>query len=156
MEYMGKYICLDNRGYIVDYTDGPDEGKPVIKGIDLTSFKVDEPLEVSEEIILAIDAVYTNTQAFDVDIKWVDFQYGQGSRIYLHTDNLEIHIGDISRIEEKFEAIHEVVAVLPENKVGILFVEDIDDDIIFKSQESIDAAKEKENGETHGNAEENP
>ncbi len=135
VEYMGKYICLDYRGYIVDYTDSPDESKPKIRGIDLTTFTVDEPLDVSNTIISSIDGVYRNAVAFDVPIEWIDFQYRQGSRIVVYSGGIEIRIGDISKIEEKFKAINEVMEVLPKDKKGILYVENMEDDIIFKSNE---------------------
>jgi len=51
---------------------------------------------------------------------------------------LDIRIGNINRIEEKFELIQEVIAVLPAGKKGVLHVENVDDDIILESTDSIE------------------
>lgn len=135
VDYMGKYICIDSRGYIVDYTDSPDPTKPKIKGIDLTTFSINEPIEVSEKIVLSIDTIYRNALSFEVPIEWIDFSYGQGNRITLKTGDIDIKIGDISRIEEKFSKIKESLKMLPENQAGILYVENVEDNIIFKKIE---------------------
>ncbi len=132
VDYMGKYLCVDSHGYIVDYTSEPDPLKPKIRGIDLTAFNINEPIDVSDRIVGSIDAIYRNSVAFQVPVEWIDFAYGQGSRITLSTGNVEIRIGDVSRIEEKFESIKEVLKVLPHEKKGILYVENVDDDIIFR------------------------
>lgn len=135
VDYMGKYICLDSSGYIVDYTDSPDAKKPKIKGIDLTTFNINEPMEVSEKIVLSIDTIYRNALSFEVPIEWIDFSYGQGNRITLKIRDIDIKIGDVSRIEEKFSRIKESLNMLPEGQAGILYVENLDDNIIFKKIE---------------------
>jgi len=135
VDYMGKYICIDNEGYIVDYTDDLDENKPKVRGISLTSFTIDEPLDVTEKIVTSIDAIYRNAQAFDVPVQWIDFDYGTGARISLEINSMEVRMGDISRIEEKFEAIKQIIKQLPKDKKGILYVENMDNSIIFKTVE---------------------
>jgi len=135
VEYMGKFICIDNSGYIVDYTDLPDPTKPKIKGIDLTTFSINKPMEVSEKIVISIDTIYRNARSLEVPIEWIDFSYGQGNRITLKTSNIVIKIGDITRIEEKFSKIKESLNMLSEDQVGILYIENVDDNIIFKKIE---------------------
>lgn len=132
VEYMGKYICIDNSGFIVDYTDNPDPKKPTIYGVDLASFSIDEPIEVSDRIVKSIDTIYRNSISFEVPIDGIDFAFGQGSHILLQAGNIQIQIGDTTRIEEKFESIKEVLKVLPLSEEGVLIVENVDDDIIFK------------------------
>jgi len=136
IDYMGKYICIDSRGYIVDYTEIPDPMKPKIQGIALTAFTIDEPIDISEKIVTSIDTIYRNAVAFDIPIEWIDFSYGEGNKIVLRTGKIQIRMGDISRIEEKFESIKEVLKVLSENEEGILIIENMEDDIIFKKIEN--------------------
>jgi len=131
--YMGKYICIDANGYIVDYTETPDITKPKIMGLDLTTFSIDKPIEVSKKIVRTIDSIYRNSLAFEVPIDWIDFQYSNGSQIMLKKGGVDIRIGDGSDLEEKFNTLKEVFKSLPKDKEGILYADDVSGNIVFKS-----------------------
>ncbi len=132
VEFMGQYLCLDREGYIIDYTSALDEGKPMITGIELESFTTMEPLDVSQDIIKAIESIYSSTKAFDLPLEWIDFRYREASDIILMIRGLEVRIGDSSKMDAKSKAIAEILKVLPEDKTGTLYVEDIDHDIFFE------------------------
>lgn len=131
--YMGKYICIDANGYIVDYTDTPDDKRPKIMGLDLTTFSIDKPIEVSNKIVRTIDSIYRNSLSFEVPIEWIDFQFLNGNQIILKKGGVDIRIGDGSDLEEKFNALKEVFKALPADKEGILYADDVSGNIVFKS-----------------------
>lgn len=131
VEYMGQYICLDREGYIIDYTSDLDEGKPKIQGIELESFTIEEPLDVSKEVIDSIQAIYSSSQAFGVAVEWIDFKLKDGRDIALTVGNLDVRIGDTSKLDMKFELLSEILKELPSHKKGILYLEDVENDIIF-------------------------
>ncbi len=132
VEYLGKYLCIDNNGYIVDYTDDPKD-KPIVRGVEVPEFTIYEPIEVDQTIIDEIYAIYRNMVAFDVPITGIYFPYGKINEITLESDDIKIYIGDTSRIEEKFQLIGEILRALPEDESGTLSLEYIDQNIIFKS-----------------------
>ncbi|WZL82870.1 hypothetical protein QBE53_07105 [Vallitaleaceae bacterium 9-2] len=132
VEYLGKYLCIDNNGYIVDYTDKPSE-KPIVKGIDISEFTIYEPLEVDKAIVDAVYTIYRNMEAFDIPVQSIDFSYGKDTQISLECGSLEVFIGDIARIEEKFQLMREIIHTLPEGESGFLSIENVDQNIIFKS-----------------------
>jgi cell division protein FtsQ len=136
VEYLGKYLCIDNNGYIVDYTNKPKE-QPIVKGIDVSEFTVYEPLDVDKSIVDAVYTIYRNMEAFDIPITSVDFSYGKDTEITLQCEKLAIYIGDVSRIEEKFQLMREIINTLPEGEQGILSIENVDQNIIFKSSNTI-------------------
>ena len=136
VEYMGQYICLDREGFIIDYTNRLDEGKPLIRGIELNSFTLEEPLDVSKEIVDAIQAIYSSAGAFGVEVSWIDFRMKDGRDISLIVRGLDVRIGNISKLDAKFEALAEILLVLPVDESGILFIDDVEHDIIFKKDEN--------------------
>jgi cell division protein FtsQ len=131
--YMGKYICIDANGYIVDYTDKPDNKRPKIIGLDLTTFSIDKPIDVSEKTVRMIDLIYRNSLSFEVPIEWIDFQFSNGNQIILKKGGVDIRIGDGANLEEKFNALKEVFKALPVDKKGVLYAEDVTGNIVFKS-----------------------
>lgn len=131
--YMGKYICIDANGYIVDYTDQPDNLRPKIMGVDLTTFSVNEPIDLPKKTVRLIDTIYRNSLAFEVPIEWIDFQFTAGSQVVLKKGGVDIRIGDGSDLEEKFNALKEVFKSLPSDKRGVLYAEDVSGNIVFKS-----------------------
>ena len=133
VEYLGKYLCIDNNGYIVDYTTQA-ENKPIVRGIDVSEFTIYEPLDVDDSIVDAVYTIYRNMEAFDIPITSIDFSYGKDAQITLKYKELDIFIGDVSRIEEKFQLMKEIIRVLPEGEKGTLSIENVDQNIIFKSQ----------------------
>lgn len=131
--YMGKYICIDANGYIVDYTDQPDDQRPKIMGVDLTTFSVEEPIDLPKKTVRLIDSIYRNSLAFEVPVEWIDFQFSAGTQIVLKKGNVDIRIGDGSNLEEKFNALKEIFKSLPSDKRGVLYAEDVSGNIVFKS-----------------------
>ncbi len=135
VEFMGQYICLDREGYIIDYSSNVDEGKPMITGIELESFTAMEPLDVSPDIVKAIETIYSSAKAFNLPLEWIDFRYREASDIRLIIKGLDVHIGNVVKMDAKSKAIAEILKVLPEGKKGTLYVEDIEHDIFFESEE---------------------
>lgn len=131
--YMGKYICIDANGYIVDYTDTPDNLRPKIMGVDLTKFSIEQPIDLPNKTVRLIDSIYRNSLAFDVPIEWIDFQFSDGTQIVLKKGGVDIRIGNGSNLEEKFNALKEVFKSLPADKRGVLYAEDVSGNIVFKN-----------------------
>lgn len=146
--YMGKYLCIDANGYIIDYTDNPNIDKPKIRGVTFTNFTLEAPFDVTREVIDSIATIYRLSRAFNINLDWIDFKYTEGDDIVLSTRQIEIYIGDVVKIEEKFEIMKEILDVLPETEKGILHIENVDGNIIFQStletlEELIDNPEEE-------------
>lgn len=135
VSYMGKYLCLDGSGYIVDYTDEPDGDKPQINGIDIERFSIDSPLEVDDQLVSAINMIYRNSQTFDVPIDEIRFVYGKSDQIILQYHHVEVRLGSTIQIEEKFQIMKEVFQAMDGTKEGTLFLEDVDAPIVFRAKD---------------------
>lgn len=131
--YMGKYLCIDANGYIIDYTEKADINKPKIKGIEFTTFTLEEPFDIERKMIDGIATIYRLSRAFNINIEWIDFKFSGGDDIVLTTDQVDVYIGNVIDIEEKFEIMKEILEVLPETEKGVLHIEDVDGNIIFQS-----------------------
>lgn len=132
VEYMGKYLCLDKKGYIVDYTAKTDPKVPIIQGIELKNFKLAEPIEVSDKVVQSIEAIYRTGLGFELLPDTVDFRFGQGNYITLRIGAIDVRLGDVSNIEKKFDVIKQVLQELPAETAGILYVENPEAKVIFK------------------------
>lgn len=152
-KYMGKYLCIDAGGYIIDYTTTINQEKPKIKGVEINQFTLEEPFDVERQVLSAIGTIYRLSMTFDISIDWIDFKYSGGDEIVLVHNLKEIYLGDITRIEEKFEAMKEIFSVIPEYEPGVLHLEELDGNIIFQStleretDEETLPQEQQENGE---------
>lgn len=135
VSYMGKYLCLDGSGYIVDYTQEPDGKKPQINGIDIERFTIDAPLEVDDSLVSAINMIYRNSQTFEVPIDEIRFVYGKSDQIILQYKLVEVRLGSTARIEEKFQIMKEVFSTMDKASEGILYLEDVDAPIVFRAKD---------------------
>ncbi|MBN2222691.1 MAG: FtsQ-type POTRA domain-containing protein [Vallitaleaceae bacterium] len=130
--HMGKYLCIDSNGFIIDHTEKPDPDKAQIKGIILDKFSVGKPLEVEERILRDIDTLHQNILEYSIDMDVIDFNYGMGQEIVLSKGKVDFYIGNTERIEEKFQLIKEILDNLEESEGGIVDLTNIDGNIILK------------------------
>ncbi len=135
VSYMGKYLCLDGSGYIVDYTNEPDGDKPQINGIDIERFSIDSPLEVDNQLLSAINMVYRNSKTFEVPIDEIRFVYGKSNQIILQHQSVEVRLGSTIKIEEKFQIMKEIFSTMDVAQEGVLYLEDVDAPIVFRAKD---------------------
>lgn len=132
--HMGKYLCIDSNGFIIDYTERPDSDKAQIKGVLIDSFSIGKPLEVESKILRDIDTIHQNIMEYGIEIDSIDFNYGLGQDIILSKGQVDFLIGDTLRIEEKFEIMKEILQTLVENEGGIVDLTNLDGNIVLKKK----------------------
>lgn len=132
--YMGKYLCLDEDAYIIDYTDKKDNGIPIIEGIKIENFVLNEKVQIEQEIIDAIITIDSIINQYEMKLDKIDFNYNLQNKILLYYKDIEINIGNTYQIYEKIQIIYEILSTLPPDSKGTLDVRDINKKIVFKKK----------------------
>ena len=104
--FMGTYLCIDEKGQVIEQTNGRSEGIPIIKGLSFNAFRTGEllPLESEDALLVAMEIIDTlKKYNFDKNITTVDVY--DLEQIHLYVDNLDAIIGNIQHFEEKLQQL---------------------------------------------------
>lgn len=123
--YMGKYLCLDKDGIVIDYTGDLQLDIPIVHGLSFNHFIIGDKLFGDDpEIFGAILEIAHKMNKFDLKIDYIDFNYNDPEQIVLKIDKISIVIGDINNINRKFELLQGLLHKLPEGSEGIIDLHD--------------------------------
>lgn len=134
IQYMGKYLCLDEDGYIIDYTNKVDENIPIINGIKINSFTLNEKAEIDSKTINAINIIEAILKEYNIIIDVIDFKYDADNKIVLYYNDIEIYIGNTDQIYEKIQMLSEILDTIPLDSKGTLDIRDLSRKILFKKK----------------------
>ncbi len=104
--FMGTYLCIDEKGQVIEQTNGRSEGIPIIKGLSFNAFRTGEllPLESEDPLLVAMEIIDTlKKYNFDKNITTVDVYDLEQIHLYVH--NLDAIIGNIQHFEEKLQQL---------------------------------------------------
>jgi cell division protein FtsQ len=132
--YMGKYLCLSEEAYIIDYTDKIDAGIPLIEGIKIDKFVIKEKIPIKEEVIDSLILIGSTLKEYKIQLDKIDFNYNLPNKLYLYYKGIEINVGNTNHIYEKMQIINEILKTLPLDSKGVLDVTDINKKIVFKKK----------------------
>ncbi|QUI23209.1 FtsQ-type POTRA domain-containing protein [Vallitalea pronyensis] len=132
--YMGKYLCLDKDGRVIDYTNDVQPEIPIVRGLSFDHFVIGDKLfHNREDIFDAILEISHKMVKFDLKIAYIDFNYNDPDQIEIKIDNISIRIGNIQQINRKFELLKEYLQKIPSGVKGVFDLRKPDDnEIIFQ------------------------
>jgi cell division septal protein FtsQ len=103
LPYMSKYLCIDNDGNIIDYTDELDEDIAIIEGIDIHAFSMGEKIDVSETIINSCLMFYQAEQQYSLEIDRIILTNNDLSDIIIYINDIKILFGGMDDFNSKFQ-----------------------------------------------------
>ncbi len=134
--YMGKYISIDKDGTVIGYGDVKAEGIPIIKGLYFQNFIIRDKLCIdNDDVFDAIYKIYRLIHKHQLPIDTVHFHMNAMDRIDLYFGEIEIHIGGVEDIYEKFAVLSEILLTMDKNQKGEMNLSNINEKIVFKKKE---------------------
>lgn len=131
--YMGKYLCLDKEGKVIDYVSKKEAGIPIVKGIAFDSFIIGDKLAIDNDRVFSIILdIYHNINKFKINIDYINFNYAVEENIELEVDNIVIKFGKSENYNEKFIYLKQAIALIPKGKRGYLDISDTSKEIYLK------------------------
>lgn len=133
--FQGTYLCIDRKGHVATSTYSLDEDLPIIQGIEVGSFTLGESLDTKDteryEAVVSICSVLRKHELSTV-VKEVNVRTLED--IILYTDQLEIHCGSMTDMEQKISVISSVLASggVP---AGIMHIEDLNQQVYIEPKE---------------------
>lgn len=139
----GVYVCADEEGYVLSvHTDSSERDLPVVRGIELTSYKIGQTISTgNEDQMKALNALFNEIVLCDMQngnyklsehIEIVDVS--EYNEIWLFVDELlSVNLGDVDNIEYKIPALKEILQTeAVEGKSGLIDFT-VSDQPIFQS-----------------------
>lgn len=115
----GVYVCADEEGFVLSvHTDSTERDLPVVRGIDLPSYKIGQTISTgNENQMKALNALFyeiTLCDAQEDDYKLSAHieiaDVSEYNEIWLFVDeNLSVNLGDTDNIEYKIPALKEIL-----------------------------------------------
>jgi len=110
VEHMGQYICFDREGIVVESSDAPDMGVPVITGIEFSKVVIGEKLEIQDQgmfkrildMVLELEKQGIACERIHFDIRGNVKLYIGGSEALL--GNGDVHDYQISALKNVLDA----------------------------------------------------
>ena len=115
----GVYVCADEEGYVLSvHTDSEERDLPVVRGIDLASYKIGQTISTGKEAQMrALNALFNEIVLCDLQndayklsthIEIVDV--AEYNKFWLFVDEtLSVNLGDVDNIEYKIPALKEIL-----------------------------------------------
>lgn len=124
--YMSDLLCIDKKGYILDYVKPENRNKdiPLIEGISSEVMVVGEKIQIPEEIIQACYLFYKSSTENNIFIEKIRFNNNRTDKISLKIENKTIEFGNIEYFSEKFKAMMGMMSQIPKEESGTLFLGD--------------------------------
>lgn len=118
--YMGKYLCLDKDGNVIDYTNEVQQNVPIVHGLAFDCFIIGDKLfDDNSQIFKSILEISLKMETYNIKIDYIDFNYNDPNKIMLRSGKISILIGDITNINRKFELLAGLIAKIPKDQEGI-------------------------------------
>ncbi|NDL66144.1 cell division protein FtsQ/DivIB [Anaerotalea alkaliphila] len=137
LPYMGKYLCVDREGRIIDYAERRDDGIPVIEGLTIHRFQEGELLGIDDAVLNNLYYLIRSISQLEVPIDKVSFNYEKDKDISLYSEDVEIKIGDVGELERKMATIKKVLEQMPPGERGIIDVRNLQSSIIFREYKKM-------------------
>ncbi len=124
--YMSELLCVDKQGYILDYVKPEDRDVDIslIEGISSEVMVVGEKIQIPEEIIQTCYLFYKSSEKNNIFIEKIKFNNNMTDKIILQIGNKKIEFGNTEFFTEKFKAMIEIIAQIPKDESGTLFLGD--------------------------------
>ncbi len=115
----GVYVCADEEGFVISvHTDSSERDLPVVRGIDLSAYKIGQTISSgNEDQMKALNALFYEIALCDAEedayklsahIEIADVS--EYNEIWLFVDeNLSVNLGDTDNIEYKIPALKKIL-----------------------------------------------
>ena len=130
----GQYLRVDNTGLVLSVVNYRQLPRPVVAGLDFTTFRVGEPLEVAAYGVFNTIATMAGLfLTYDIDDYALQIDITDPANLRLNYGNIIISLGQPRDLEEKLRIL---IPILPEiapfrNIGGHLNISDINSQWIF-------------------------
>lgn len=115
----GVYVCADEAGFVLSvHTDSTERDLPVVRGIDLPSYKIGQTISTGNENQMeALNALFyeitlcdAKDDAYKLSAHIEIADVSEYNEIWLFVDeNLSVNLGDTDNIEYKIPALKEIL-----------------------------------------------
>ena len=110
VEHMGRYMHFDREGIVVESAEEPDEGIPVITGIEFSKVVIGEKMEIEDERLFTVILNLTQSlQMNEIACERIHFDIRQNITLYIGESEAllgggEIHDYQISALKRVLKA----------------------------------------------------
>jgi len=136
VEYMqGKYLYIDDDGFIIEIKSDIDKSLPIVTGIAFDKFQLGKCLDVDDPSAFKAVVTYARMllkhELIDV-VSYIDISDTHNTVIRIY--NIEVQIGDTNNADEKIRTMKAVIDTLPnmDSIRGFLDIREISSQYIFK------------------------
>lgn len=130
--YQGRYLALDNDGYVVGYENQKEMNLPSVTGLYFESASLGQQLDVTEAVLAAMLNLYHLGNKYDVQASEIDFIQGDVQMIHLYVKDVRIILGEGVELDRKMRDAGEVIRQLKQEVKGSLDLQIDSDHYIFK------------------------
>lgn len=123
VKYMDGYLCVDSQAYIIDDVTLRDMTVPLIKGIKIDNFNLNQSLDIDDSVKLTLLNIYKSLQTFGIQADTIDLNYNGTDDISLQCRQLTVKLGRAHELEKKLRLLVEILSETPVDKKGILHLE---------------------------------
>ena len=110
VEHMGRYMHFDRDGIVVESTEEPDTGVPIITGIPFSKVVIGQKMEIEDDRMFKIIMNLTQSiQKNGIKCDRIDFDIRQNVKLYLGGSEALLGGGDI--FDYKINALKKVLEV---------------------------------------------
>jgi len=109
VEHMGRYMHFDREGIVVESTEQPDDGVPVVTGIEFSKVIIGQKMEIEDPRLFTIILNLTQSlQQNNIRCDRIDFDIRQNIKLYIGESEAllgggEIHDYQISALKKVLE-----------------------------------------------------
>lgn len=117
VEYMGRYLYIDENGRVLEVAYQFTQRLPVIVGLTFQEFNVGQILEVDNQS--SFDTVVTLARLFnkyDMQTDIIRVDVSKVDNIHLYIYNIDVEFGDIKDADMKIRTLKEIMEKLPNAK----------------------------------------
>ncbi|MBO6016017.1 MAG: cell division protein FtsQ/DivIB, partial [Lachnospiraceae bacterium] len=125
VETLGNYIYFDRDGIVVEISDKKTDGIPLVIGLQIGSFALNQPLPVDDESIFGDILMVTQLLA-SYEIRASKLYFDRSRNLTLYFDDARVQLGADKQMEEKLMLLKNILPSL-EGKKGVLRLENYDE-----------------------------
>lgn len=131
--YLKKYIYIDDEGMVLDVQSAYKQPRPIVMGLDFSTFTLGEKLPVGNEkafnTIVELSKLMTKQELLETVIK---IDVSDTKNIKLYVNNMIVYFGDMNDGNKKLATLKEIVKKIPKEDKGFLHLENSDEEPRFE------------------------
>ncbi|MGL4736828.1 MAG: cell division protein FtsQ/DivIB [Cellulosilyticaceae bacterium] len=123
VKFVGAYLCLGEKGQVLEQVSQPYLKLPIIEGLKFTKFRLGEvlPLENEDNFLVVVEMMNT-LKKHEYDTKINSMDVSNLEQIHLYVDKLDVIIGNIRDFDKKVGWLAQIHEKYPMGVLDLSYV----------------------------------